>query len=169
MQTFILKFIFIFIGKIVIFETMAVQIKSLEYFLFNIGGYFDGRYEIEIQDDLFELKKFKHDEPNIQQQPSREISATLKEELISVLNEIYLPKWNKEYYNKEVCDGTSWELEIKYNQRKTSKISFGSNEYPKISKVKNQLILESSESYTKEFRKLLKILNKLANKKNFFY
>ncbi len=168
MQTFILKFIFIFIGKIVIFETMAVQIKSLEYFLFNIGGYFDGRYEIEIQDDLFEIKKFEHDEPNIQQEPSREISATLKEELISVLNEIYIPKWNKDY-NYPVCDGTSWELEIKYNHRKTSKVSFGSNAYPKFTKVKNQLNSESSESYTKEFRKLLKTLSKIANKKNFFY
>ncbi len=148
---------------------MAVQIKTLEYFLFNIGGYFDGYNEIRIQGDLFETSKSKQDYINILPEPSVSLPVALKKELIEVLNEIHLPKWNRRYYNNEICDGTQWELEIKYNNRKTSKISLGSNEYPKISKVKNELVLESSESYSKEFKKLLKILNKLADQKNYFY
>lgn len=147
---------------------MAVQIKTLEYFLFNIGGYFDGYNEIRIQGDLFETSKSKQDYNTILPEPSGSLPVALKQELIEVLNEIHLPKWNRRYYNNDTCDGTQWELEIKYNQRKTSKILFGSNEYPKILKVKNELVSESSESYTKEFKKLLKILNKLADQKNYF-
>lgn len=147
---------------------MAVQIKTLEYFLFNIGSYFGGYNEIRIQGDLFETSKSKQDYINVLPEPNGDLPEALKQELIEVLNEIHVPKWNRRYYNNDICDGTQWELEVKYNQRKTSKISFGSNEYPKISKVKNELVSESSESCSKEFKKLLKILNKLAEQKNYF-
>ena len=49
---------------------MAVQIKTLEYFLFNIGGYFDGYNEIRIQGDLFETSKSKQDYNTILPEPS---------------------------------------------------------------------------------------------------
>ena len=40
---------------------MAIQIKSLKYFQFNIEGYFDGYNEITIQNNLIEIKKSKED------------------------------------------------------------------------------------------------------------
>ena len=168
MLLFFLQYILIFLGKLVIFENMAIIVKSIEYFLFNIGGYFDGCNEIRILGDLFETSKSKEDYINILPDPNCELSPILKKELITILNEIYLVKWDRKYYNNEICDGTQWELEIRYNNRKTSKISFGSNEYPKLTKAKGETLVESSESYSKEFKKLLKILNKIADEKNFF-
>ena len=101
---------------------MGIIVKSIEYFLFNIGGYFDGCNEIRILGDLFETSKSKEDYINILPDPNCELSPVLKQELITILNEIHLVKWDRKYYNNEICDGTQWELEIRYNNRKTSKI-----------------------------------------------
>ncbi|MGS0748566.1 hypothetical protein [Halpernia sp. GG3] len=148
---------------------MAVKIKTLEYFLFNIGGHFDGYNQIRIKDNSFEISKSQVDHLNILPDPNDTIFEDLKYELIDVLNEIQISKWDKRYYNAGICDGTVWELEIRYNKRKTSKVSFGSNACPKLTKINNEFIVESADDYTKEFKKLLKILNKLANQKNYFY
>ena len=166
---FFITIYFSLLHKKVIFGFMAIVIKTLEYFLFNIGGYFDGYNEIRIKDDMFEISKSKEDHLNILPDPVNTISDVLKNDLISVLNEIHIVKWNKKYYNNEICDGTQWEVEMRYNNRKTSKLSFGSNEYPKITKQNQEVNIESSDEYTKEFKKLLKLLNKIADQKNYFY
>ena len=45
------------------------------------------------------------------------------------IDEINVWKWNKEYYDNSILDGTQWELLIKRKGRRKRRI-FGSNDYP---------------------------------------
>ena len=48
----------------------------------------------------------------------------------NIIDEINVWKWDKEYYNNTILDGTQWELLIKRKGRRKRRI-FGSNNYPK--------------------------------------
>jgi len=65
-------------------------------------------------------------------------------------------------------DGTQWKIEIKFNNHKKYFKSYGSNAYPCIDK-KSKTISSKSLDNTPDFKKLLKILNKLINKKKYFF
>ena len=147
---------------------MAVKIKTFDYFFFSIGGYFDGYNVLIMQNDHFEIIKGGYNHLNKYPEPTTELDQNLKRELIAVLNEIQVTKWEKTY-DSEVLDGTQWELEIKYNDRKTNKLVFGSNEYPYVKDAENGIILSKTLNPKPDFVILLTILNKIVGKRNFFY
>lgn len=60
-----------------------------------------------------------------------------------------------------------WEIEIKYNHKKTLKKYYGSNEFPFVDKTTNSISSKILDDRP-VFIKLLKVLNKLIKKKNFF-
>jgi hypothetical protein len=88
--------------------------------------------------------------------------------LIEVLNDISLLSWDENYSNEDVMDGTQWEIEIKYNNLKKIKKSFGSNQFPYVDKINNTISSKNSDN-TPDFLKLIVVLNKIIKKKNFFY
>ncbi len=51
----------------------------------------------------------------------------------NVIDNINVWKWDKEYFDRRVLDGTQWELLIKRKGRRKRRI-FGSNDYPKEDK-----------------------------------
>lgn len=148
---------------------MAVKIKTFDYFFFSIGGYFDGYTSIEIDKDDLEIKHSKKEYLQVPPFPNDILDKDLKENLIATLNQISFSNWEKEYVDHGILDGTNWNLEIKYNGRKTSKISSGSNAFPLVKFEKDEIVKLSTSETNKDFKKLLKILNKIAKKKNFFY
>lgn len=88
--------------------------------------------------------------------------------LIEVLNDISFLNWGENYSNDDVMDGAQWEIEIKYNNLKKIKKSFGSNQFPYVDKINNTISSKNLE-YTLDFLKLIAVLNKIIKKKNFFY
>lgn len=146
---------------------MAELITSLQYFSFEIGGYNHDYRKIIIKDNSFELKKsiFSYAEPLLI--PDNQIVEQDESEFIKVLNEIALTSWKKKYYNNDVLDGTQWEIEIKYNHQKILRKYYGSNEFPFVDKTTNSISSKVLDDRT-DFIKLLKVLNKLIKKKNFF-
>lgn len=137
--------------------------------MFSIGGYPDGSNEIRIAENFYAIAKSRFDHLNILPTPTSILAPELKRELIDSLNEIRVPEWKRKYENNDVCDGTQWELEVRYNNRKTSKIVIGSNEYPYVSHDGQNEIKSKILDQEPDFMKLLAVLNKIAKKKNYFY
>ncbi|MBW8359313.1 MAG: hypothetical protein K0M63_05845 [Weeksellaceae bacterium] len=148
---------------------MAVQIKTLEYFMFNIGGYPDGSNEIRIRDDFYDISESTFDNINKLPSPQLSLDPLLQKELIDTLNTIRVTEWRRKYDDNDVMDGTQWELEILYNKRKTSKIVYGSNEYPYVDHNDDNIIKSKTLDEKPDFFKLLNVLNKIAKRKNYFY
>lgn len=147
---------------------MAEKITSIEYFYFQIGGYFDGYRQIKIQDNYFKLKETQYEIPVNILDDDNHLCQNSINQLIDVLNEISLTSWAEGYNNNEVMDGIQWEIEIKFNNHKKSLKSYVSNAYPFFDK-NNNTISSRSLDITPDFIRLTKILNNLINKKNYFY
>lgn len=137
--------------------------------MFNIGGYPDGRNEIRIRDDSYDISESTFDHINKPPSPNQSLDQLLKKELIDILNSMRVPEWQRNYNDNDVMDGTQWELEILYNKRKTSKVVYGSNEYPFIDHNDDNIIKSKTFDQQPDFLRLLNILNKIAKKKNYFY
>ena len=68
--------------------------------------------------------------------PSEEKNIPEKErwkKFWNIIDNINVWKWEKEYFDRRVLDGTQWELLIKRKGRRKRRIS-GSNDYPKEDK-----------------------------------
>ncbi len=137
--------------------------------MFNIGGYPDGRNEIRIRDDSYDISESTFDHINKPPSPNQSLDPLLKKELIDILNSMRAPEWQRNYNDNDIMDGTQWELEILYNKRKTSKVVYGSNEYPFIDHNDDNIIKSKTLDQQPDFLRLLNILNKIAKKKNYFY
>ena len=86
--------------------------------------------------------------------------------LIEILNKSHFTSWQSKYEESNIVDGTEWSLEVKYNNRKTSKITFGYNQFP--------FIIEKDATYKiidceKDFFKMMKLFNQIIKKKNYFH
>ena len=70
----------------------------------------------------------------------------------NIIDEINVWKWDKEYYNNTVLDGTQWELLIKRKGRRKRRI-YGSNKYPEnfkdfencINKLTQNILISEEE------------------------
>jgi hypothetical protein len=89
----------------------------------------------------------------------KEVSDDSKEVFISELNSLNVVSWKNLYINPYILDGDEWALEIVYNDGKKKSIT-GCNSYPGSRS-------ESNEKTT-EFNNLLKALNSLIQKPNYF-
>ena len=108
---------------------MLKHINSIEYFYFQIGGYFEGNRQIIIKDNYFELMKSQYGFSENILSKENHLTINSISSLIEVLNDISLLSLDENYSNEDVMDGTQWEIEIKYNNLKKIKKSFGSNQF----------------------------------------
>lgn len=119
------------------------QLTSLEFF---VGGYFGTSHFISIngkrKNKLIRYAKtpggmyvdLKHPKNEINFHPDiilKEIPLTSEQWLafIDEISALEIACWKDKYYDNDICDGTQWELEVRFpNRNKISKS--GSNEYP---------------------------------------
>lgn len=143
------------------------MIESIQYFKFFIGGYFGHSGEMIISDGKMKISSFSRESVHIDTE-ILPFTTENKELLLHVLNKIHIDKWNSAYLNESILDGTHWDCEIKFNETTHLKTG-GSNAYPMIVSKKPLIVESNSGSKSPEFKKLLKTLNLLADKKDLFY
>ncbi len=149
---------------------MLKYINSIEYFSFQIGGYFEGDKQIIIKNDnSFELMKSQYGISENIISTENLLSQNSIDKLTKVLNDISFLSWEKNYTDNDVMDGTQWEIKIKYNNLQKVKKSFGSNAYPFVDKTNENIISFKTLDNSPDFIKLIKVLNEIINKKDFFY
>jgi len=104
---------------------------------FSIGGFGSKNYKIfnKVFDLVVEVDFFP---------TCHSLSKDKWEEFWTVIDEIDAWRWNKDYFNEGVLDGTQWELVIDRKGKRRRRI-FGSNDYPP------------------NFKLLIDAINKLAN------
>ena len=102
----------------------------------SIGGYFYGHdeYNVALMDNDA-LYSFSHSECGLtpEKETVMDIDMT-KEEFLEEFSRLHIGEWRKHYNTKRfgytVCDGTQWNLEIKYSHGIKPVRIFGDNAYP---------------------------------------
>jgi hypothetical protein len=97
-------------------------------FNFEIGGFFGGCQSLKLQEGHLIYTSFTGpvgNSLNDDIEPSDEQWVCFRNELIA----LGAFKWDKDYYNHDICDGTQWELRLKWGRQHIH--SSGSNEYPR--------------------------------------
>lgn len=144
---------------------MAVKIKSVEYLNFMIGGYPGDFRRMVIENNMFTYDETDYDFFNMVI-VDKVLSKDNYSKLIEILNKTNFTSWQRKYEDPNIIDGTEWRLEVTYNKRKTSKISFGSNQFPFIlDKINSDKVTDCE----KDFKRLMKLFNEIINQKNYFY
>ena len=107
--------------------------KSTETLNFFIGG-FSGGYEriIWLKGKLYHLMDGEPEDEEVR--PEQVLNVTTPstkewEEFWQTVDTLKVWSWKKNYINRDVIDGTQWELRIKRKGRRRRIIS-GSNAYP---------------------------------------
>ena len=107
--------------------------KSTETLNFFIGG-FSGGYEriIWLKGKLYHLMDGEPEDEEVR--PEEVLNVTTPstkewEEFWQTVDTLKVWSWKKNYINRDVIDGTQWELRIKRKGRRR-RIIFGSNAYP---------------------------------------
>jgi ADP-ribosylglycohydrolase len=111
------------------------RLKTLDYsndtaeiveIYFQIGGFggYD-TYHIVFNEDNALLITTPWREALIEKQYSQEETA----KLLSAFNSLNIDYWNSEYIEPYICDGTQWELAVKYKGQRGT-VWIGSNAYP---------------------------------------
>ena len=107
--------------------------KSTETLNFFIGGFFGG-YEriIWLNGKLYHLMDGEPEDEEVR--PEQVLNVTTPstkewEEFWQTVDTLKVWSWKKNYINRDVIDGTQWELRIKRKGRRR-RIIFGSNAYP---------------------------------------
>jgi len=101
-------------------------------FSFEYGGFGSDQYKI-YNDNLSIVIEINHHRIN-HEALNRQISSEQWDEFWKVIDEIDAWRWDKDYFNQEVLDGTQWELVIDRIGKRRRRI-FGSNDYPPNFKV----------------------------------
>lgn len=144
---------------------ISFPLFEMNSFEFYVGGYFGTSHFVYIdgkpKNKMIRYAKtqggmfadLKHPKSEINLHPDiliKEIPLTSEQWgiLLDELSALQIASWKDKYYDNEVCDGTQWELIIKFeNRNKISKS--GSNEYPpywnKLLKVLKKYIGENIE------------------------
>jgi len=144
---------------------MAVNIKSLEYLKFSIGSYHSEYRHFIFEDGIITYKETQFDmETEIN--PMENLDKNFYLKLIEILNKSHFTSWQSKYEESNIVDGTEWSLEVKYNNRKTSKITFGYNQFPFIIEKDGTNKIINCE---KEFFKMMKLFNQIIKRKNYFH
>ena len=96
-------------------------------FSFEYGGFRSDQYKI-YNDNLNIIVEINHLRIN-HEEFNRQISYQQWEKFWDVIDKIDAWRWNKDYFNQEVRDGTQWELIIDRKGKRRRRI-YGSNDYP---------------------------------------
>ena len=114
-------------------ETRSVAPTQVpRHFMARIGGHIAPSYKVECSDEktltyYANLPSYAPGDAGTKK-TSINISADQWKRLRQNLDEADVWHWRSEYINKGIYDGTIWELNIEYADRKKS--TFGSNAYP---------------------------------------
>ncbi len=106
-------------------------IPSITRIVFSIGGFFGG-YEtrtITLTDDqlLLDVDHSQIPKPsNFNIEPD---SLMTKDEFLEGLRNIHIGEWKSHYINRNIMDGTQWELSIEYADGRKAAYA-GSNAFP---------------------------------------
>lgn len=133
--------------------------KTLELFEFELGGYFAENSVIAYENGSAEYCSYTHG-PEDKKWLHKTIAPKEVQQLIDGLEKLNVTKWDKEYVNHGMMDGTQWTLVIKYNGTKKKKV-YGSNSYPNPE-------FEYEDGYSNDFKQLLKLLRKFIGESRFF-
>jgi len=108
----------------------------------SVGGYFGGYYKVTI--DLVNGKmEYSHSLSD------NMIKSLVTEDelkyLIKKVKELRVLDWDERYENNDILDGTQWDIELIYDDKKKS--IYGSNDFPK------------------EWKKFCKVIEKVIHQK----
>ena len=95
---------------------------------FTIGGFFDGykTVEISIGTKNVSYKILRNGLKDVDKKLSRAVEVSGK--WIAEFDALNIFSWQKDYSNKDILDGTQWELIYKHGKK--SYVGYGSNAYP---------------------------------------
>lgn len=94
-------------------------------FRFYIGGYFNGHFEVVLQEDdlcFFVSDYSRHTDPEYV------ISTKNDKDWRSLVEYMKTLNWKERYSDNDIMDGLQWELAFESEDKKLN--CFGSNEYP---------------------------------------
>ena len=111
-------------------------------FLFEYGGFGSDNYKI-YNNDIDLIVEINHHRIN-HEEFNHQISSEQWDEFWKVIDNLDAWRWNKDYFNQDILDGTQWELVIDRKGKRRRRI-YGSNDYPP------------------NFKLLIDAINKLAN------
>lgn len=104
-------------------RTAAQKIEEIYFEIGEFGGY--DRYRLIFKENSACLIATLWRETSFE----KEYTTEETNKLLNQFHSIHVDYWNSEYIDPYVCDGTQWELAVKYEgQRGTGWV--GSNEYP---------------------------------------
>lgn len=108
------------------FNESLKSIKNILFYIGYVGGPNQGNeyWDISIVGD--DAKCVHSSSHNI----DKELSILSKEEIKKAFEDIHIGEWKRNYYNREIFEGTQWCLELEFNDsRRRIRIS-GSNAFP---------------------------------------
>lgn len=103
--------------------------KNINSFIFSFeyGGFGSDQYKI-YNENLGIIVEINHHRIN-HEEFNRQISFEQWSEFWKVIDEIDAWRWDKDYFNQDILDGTQWELVVDRKGKRRRRI-FGSNDYP---------------------------------------
>ena len=93
----------------------------------SVGGYFDGFSQVEIDFDTRQVS-WTHSLDDPEAAFKKRLAVKTLDKLSGQLKDLDLLNWKRRYENKQVLDGTQWQVEILRKGRSLRKS--GSNDYP---------------------------------------
>ncbi|GAB6172681.1 hypothetical protein JCM15765_21590 [Paradesulfitobacterium aromaticivorans] len=101
-------------------------------FYFSIGGFFGGSQMImvlKMEDGAVVHYTFGPGFSDTEPTAKEQLSPEEWKAFIHSIFHCYITDWKKRYVDQHIVDGTQWELEVRFLNRKPIKI-YGSNKYP---------------------------------------
>jgi len=122
----------------------------------RIGGVLGFSFSISLTDKGIEYTEFA--EGYVPMTTKRVVPAPEEwKKLHRVMDEVELWRWNREYFNPDVLDGTSWEIECEWDDQAIR--TGGSNAFPSDP---DSRIPTYSENESKRFDSLLRAISQLV-------
>ena len=156
---------FFLITIILLFATSlsayAQNDTAIESFFFKIGGFSEGKVVINIDGNTkkltwvwaqsfpenltqTKLETFIKEEKNYIQVKKSTLTDKQLKALERELSNCKVKKWNNKYINRDIMDGTEWELRITFKD-KTQLKSVGINKFPKQWEQFKKAVTEHTE------------------------
>lgn len=100
---------------------------SFEEIYFEIGGFCSGydKYRIVFRNGLAQLVRT----PWFGEPIEKHYSPEEAKQFLNTFEDLHVEYWNSEYNEPYICDGTQWELAVKYEGQRGT-VWVGSNAYP---------------------------------------
>lgn len=131
---------------------------QVNYIFYSIGGYFGGHETIYLERGEIETKlSLRHwmKEPETKSKP-----LDYFDEVLADIEKI-IKKWDAEYFDPDVMDGTQWEILLStHSKEETDRLA---DETEKIEDITGVRVSSGSNDYPKNFRKLEKYMERLRD------